>query len=727
MSIPGLTQPQPQTTAARRRWRVGGMTLVLVLAGTISVIVLNILAAKPALRWDLTAAGEHRLSPRTAAVLARVSQPHEIIVAGPLSDRAAVDPEAWRRTRDVLARIGDESRAHISATIIDTGTGEGLRRYQDLLTRLAEREGPAATTQVETLSAAAATAEQLAAALEALSPKLQAIREAIPEDSPGAPANRAYFEQRAAEARVSARSLREIAGKAAQLLATPIDPLPLPDTEQAAGLLRPAFGEVHAGLAAIADNLRRFAGLPSAPAGGAADAARGLADEAARLRDQAGIARDALDRLPRLDLPRIASVLRSGSAVLVVGPAGKGLTAVEFGDILPPGSPGPSLVDRGRVAEELLSAAIASLVAPARPIVVLLHAQTRAAVERLPFFDAISQLLAMRGVDILLWPVAESDTPPPTTRLDPQGNRPVVYVVFNTAGFTGGPTGQTGQERLAKLARAIESLARDGKPLLLSVLPSNAPSYGDKDPTTAFLAPLGLEVDAGRPLLREFLTPEGRRVEAFQRLQPEAGDHPILRAIRGLPTRLEWPIPMRPASPAPPGITITPLYSAAAQGGAVLWAESQWLALFQVPISQHAGITNAPTPDSRDDTAGPWVLAAAVEVRRPAAEGGPASGAPQRLVVVGSNSWFTDPVLREPMQVEGRIVAANPGNAELFEAAVYWLAGQDDLIAQSATARAAPIIKAMPEGLQRMLQLLAIFGLPALVLAAGVVYRVWRG
>jgi hypothetical protein len=723
MSIPpGPAAPAigATTTAAQRRWRVGVMTLVLVLAATVSLVIVNLLAARMPVRWDVTLTGEHRLSPRTGAVLARVKERHEIVVAGPLSDRASIDPQARQRTQDVIAQLASSSRGLVTSTTIDTGSAEGLRKYQDLLTRLAGREADKAARQSEAVASAAATAVRLADQLEALSPRLQAVGAAVTPDSPSAGANKAYFEQRAAESRLSARGLRDISASVQKILQARLDPLPIPDTEQASALLRPALGDLQTGLASIVENIRKFAASESIPAP-ARDAARPLVEDIAKLRDETALARDALERLPRLDLLRIAGALRSGNAVLVIGPPAEGITALEFAALFPPPATGGggSRADYARSSEELLTTALGTLVNPARPIVVLLHAQTRAAMEKLPIFDAISERLAMRGIDLLLWPVVESSEPPSTARLDPSGARPVVYVCFNTAGFAGGKPGETGQERVAKLAKALDSLIDAGKSVLMSIMPSTAPSYGEKDATTAFLAQFGLEADSGRPILKERITPEGRRVEAFQILQPGPGDHPILAAVRGLPTRFEWPIPLHPISPAPDRTTVTPLYTVDDPNS---WAESQWLGLFQVPMSQHASVPNPPANDSsHDDSKGPWIVAAAAERTLPGLDH------PQRLVVVGSNSWFADPILREPMQIEGRVVAANPGNGELFEASVMWLARQDDLIAQSATARAAPIIVPLSQTTLLLLKLAASVGLPVLVLAAGAAYRVWRG
>jgi hypothetical protein len=186
--------------------------------------------------------------------------------------------------------------------------------------------------------------------------------------------------------------------------------------------------------------------------------------------------------------------------------------------------------------------------------------------------------------------------------------------------------------------------------------------------------------------------------------------------VRGLRTRFEWPVGLRILEDAH---RVTPLF---AVDDKATWGESQWLGYMQVPIGQHHQVPNPPSPDSpRDDTSGSWVLAAAAERIVPGLDH------PQRLVAIGSNIWFVDRIMADLDEADGRILPANPGNAELLEAAVYWLAGQDELIAQTPTARAVPLISDLSPGLLLALRLAAIGGLPALVLAFGAAWRVLRG
>jgi hypothetical protein len=728
MSAPHAPHAPHGRSMRGRRLRFAGLTLVLVLAATASLVIAIVLTGRHSARFDVTAMREHALSPRTEALLSGLSGGYEVVIAGPLKDPRTVDSRGLQRVADVLDQFKRAGREGLSVTytLIDTGSTSGVEAYSALLGRLAERDKEKIRVQTESVTLAIGGARELADGLEALAPRLLEVRKAIGDASPNAATNQAYFDQRAHEAGLSARALRDLAAKAEQALASrAATGFAIPDLEGAAGLLRGPLGDMETGLRTMAADLATF-GSAEGVTPVAAEGARGLAPEAARLRDRAALMRDALERMERIDLVRIANVLRSSSAVVVVGPPERGLTAIDFAELFPPPGTARGAVsaDLGRSAEELLSTAIAALAQPVKPIVVLVHGQTPGFFDKVSFFQLMMQRLAMRGIDIVMWETADETDPPSLARLDPRGERPVVYVVFNTASFASGGAGLNGAQRASRLGRAVAGLVQRGEAVLMSVFPSTFPAGGEPDPTTAWLEPMGIRVEAGRPLLRERSTPEGRRVDAWQVLRALPGEHAILGATKGLPTRLEWPVAIRTdtaleSGATKNGVTVTPLYRVEDSRA---WGESQWLGYMQVPISQHASVPTPPSNDSsRDEAKGPWDVAVAVERR---AQG---FDRPQRLLIVGSNTWFSDAVMAEGAEVDGRIVAANPGNAELLEAGIYWLAGQDSAIAQSATARAVPLIRPLDRGTLSLLRWLAIAGLPGAVLVLGAAWRVLRG
>src|SRR5690606_23568067 len=151
------------------------------------------IASRASVRLDVTATREHRLSPRTAALLERVTEPHEIVVAGNLS---GLDRLTAQRSRDVLDAPTHAS-PHIRVTTIDTATAKGLEEYDALLLRQAELSREALERMAGQVDGAAESAAWLADALEALSPALldagQEARTAAAGE-PGLAQLPAYFE-----------------------------------------------------------------------------------------------------------------------------------------------------------------------------------------------------------------------------------------------------------------------------------------------------------------------------------------------------------------------------------------------------------------------------------------------------------------------------------------------------------------------------------------------------
>lgn len=718
-------------TAGRRRARLGAMALALVAAATGSAVLLSWLGTRTAVRVDLTATGEHRLSPRTAGVVAGLAGGVELVLAGPLRDAGKMDPRAVERVRDVLGQIERAGRGRVRVTAIDTGSARGAAEYEALLSRLVEREGDRAGRAREGLASAAEAAGALAESMDALATRLLEIRALVPEAVELAAA-RTYLQTRAGESGASARALRELSERARSAVDEPTGGVAVPDVERVSGMLRGPLSDLRTGLDDIARNLSALSAFGAGP--GQAELpestramARVTGQSAGDLRDRASRALDGLDRLPRLDVLRVARVLERQSALLVIGPAegrGSGLTAVAMEDLMPAlGAGEVASAEVGRNAEELVGSALASLSEPNKPIVVVMHGQSRGFFDRVDLLSGLRRRLMLRGMDVVLWETLAEAEPPALTRLDPSGTRPVVYVALNTANFAGGGRpGESGPERVSRLGAAIRQVVDRGEPLLLNLYPNTGPTFGEVDPTAAVLPEFGLSGLTGRVVLRERSTPEGRRVEAWQRLTAVEGSGAagsvggaILGAVRGLPTRFEWPVAIEVGAGAE---RVGALYRVEEAGS---WNESQWLSFIQVPIAQHAGVPDPPRRDARDQVEGPFVVAVAAERPRPSGSGS------QRLVVVGSNSWFLTPVLEEAGLVDGRVALSNPGNAELLEASVYWLAGQEGLIGASATARAAPLVGAIDAGVLSLLRMGAVVVLPGGVLVLGLLWRWWRG
>lgn len=718
MPIPAAAATPP----ARTRVRFAATSAVLALATLVSVVLLNALAERFPVRADVTATREQGLSPRTAKLLGGLTGDYEIVVA---ADWRMIDRRASRRVRDVLDLFTRGSN-RVTATIIDVTTAAGSASYQRLLDRLARRDEPKVAAQIATIEAAARAAEHLAEALESLGPRVRGVRELIPPDAVGADANTRFFDEQGARCAAIGSQLRGVASAARLALESPMASLGVPDLDAAAEPLRRDLTNLEAGVRAVGESIRRFADAEAMPEA-ARDAARPLPAEFRVLRDNAAIHADALTRLGRVDAVRVARALQAAEAALVIGPPEAGVTAIPLAWLFPPGeaidAAGESLADMRRRNEELFATAIDSLARPVNPIVVLVHGWPHTLLDRTRAFSSLVERLGLRGIDVVEWPAALTRDPPNLLHLNPRGDRPVVYASFSDDAAKGTTGGTTGAQRAESLGDALARLADDGKPILLSVLPSVMPTQGLADRAVAILPLFGLRADSGRPLLTDGLTPTGRVVIPDHSLLARESDHPIAGAVRGLLTMFEWPVPLRvlPEAEAPRA-RVTPLYVLEDKDA---WAESEWLGLWTAaaPGTRRGTPATLPVKDStRDDGAGPWVVAAAAERDRPQ------GGGTQRLVAVGANTWFTDRVTtQQASRVDGRVAAASPGNIELFEAAVSWLAGQDDRIGASATARAVPLIRPLDPSTRALVRWGVIAGLPVLTLALGVLWRVWRG
>ncbi|MCC6659288.1 MAG: hypothetical protein IT437_00210 [Phycisphaerales bacterium] len=703
-------------STAARRTRYGLLAVVLIAAATVSLAIANLLASRYSTAWDVTATRAQELSPRTRNLLSELDAPYEIVLA---VDSRRVERSSREQVGDVLAAF-ERASPHLRATRIDTASAAGAAEYRSFLARLRDRDAAKIAAQTARVRETLDKTDDIARGLAALATPMLAVRDAMPEPDPAFTKNRDAFMKWAASAGDAAQSLAALTTAPRNALAATASTLGVPNLEPAVLPLRKYLTELEPGLADVAEKVRTFSkdGVAT-PA--ARDLARPIAAALEELRTRAALAADAL-RLERLDLARVAAVLETQEAAIVVGPPGKGVTAIPVSWLFPPvDTPGGMRADVGRRAEDLFAVAVESLARPAAPVVVLIHGTPSRAFTQAREYQGMIQRLGLRGIDLVEWATVLDPEPPSTREADPTGKRPVVYVVLSTSPLTSHQQ-YTGPARVEALGHAISRIVQDGAPLLLSITPSDLPTYGQKDPTVAALPLFGLEADSARPIIRAVLTPQGRQVAVDQALVAVPGPTPVHGAVKNLRTVLEWAIPLRPA-PGWAGPPPQPLYRVESNNGEA-WAESQWRDLWVTMHSTRgAALPELPTPDSsRDDTQGPWTVAATCS------RVAPSTGKPQRLVVIGANDWFQDGVTEAQAQnVDGRSVRAFPGNAELLEASIYWLAGQDERVAPSPTARAVAVIGPLGPGTRSALRWLVLAGLPGGALLLGAIWRAVRG
>lgn len=736
-------EPQRPTRSAKARRR-GALVLtgVAAIAGLAAVVMLNVLSLRFSYRFDVTATNEQSLSPRTERILDRVTEPVKIVIA---ADLTQADARVRSRLVDTL-RDFERDNAKVTSTIIDVSREDGRAQFKGVVRELAERDRDLLREQTAAIELARGSGAAIAAYLnDQLSAALLEVRSGVSPGTPESDRFRQALEQAAALARNTSRDLNEAAARTQELLGQTIEGEPVPATDRARDALAQGIDASVSQMGRLVGVLRALASSADAR-GPAADAAAALVPDLERRRDQANVVLESLRTLKRPDVLRVADALRAGSAAIVIGPRrsdASSVAAIDAQALLPDSAwvnqAGLAHADLSRRSEELLSTALGALVAPTRPIVVFVHSDPQAVLDRAPIIDLLRTRLNMRGIDTLEWFDAGNLPSPSITSLDPDRKRPVVYVVLppDSSSQAATPGGETGLQRAKGLVRTLEALVDDGRSVLLSINPSIAPSFGDTDPFASLLDRYGMTAETGRPIVTEGIVPVGR-VVASDRVVQSRGEselNPIPGAIKGLPVVLAWPIALSPkAAPTDTRVLQHPLLTITADDRT--WGESQWLAFWQTPRQQRGAGVNAPRYDKGSDMNEPgtawasvatarvapneYVVAAAIERSRIGSPG-------QRMVVVGANGWFMDAFTSQMLEVDGRRIPAYPGNVELFEAATMWLSGQDDLIAQSPSALSAPIVKPLSERQVRDLRIALMLGMPLLVLLVGAAYRLIRG
>ena len=736
------------STTRKRLTGLGISAFLLGLALVATAVVVGV-GDRYHARLDATTTRQQQLAPRTLAVLDRAAPLGEVEIVVAV-DAASLEPWSRRTVTDVLDLFAHAGRVRTSE--IDVGSAEGQTEFGRLLDRLIDREREGIDEHIAAMQQAASEAAAVATTLDQqITPALLALRDSLlntpsgvgtsstsgagvspaMQDSGGRdarptghPPTAEALEQWAAVTRASSQQLAAASTRAFAALTEPDPALPIPPLNDHEAALRDALQQRADELDALATGLAQLSdtGLGDASIGPAAEAISRVTRD---LRDRLAREIDALGRLPRLDVLRVAKALGAAEIALVIGPPGTGVTGIDIGTLYEPevvASDGSRLIGDVRFqAEELFGSAIAAVLSTARPIVVLTHGEAQPILGRAGFFRGIRQRLSRRGIDLAEWTASQDPGPPSLTDLDPDGVRPVVFVILSpdSSASARGEGDLAGPERASALGRAVALLLERREAVLVNLNPSVLPAYGEADPIVAPLAPLGLEPATGSPLLRSVADTRARLVQTELTLQSPEGTHPILRATANLPTTLSWPVPIRVGKDSP--WQTTPLL--VLEEDPAIWSESQWLGFWQTPRAQRGLVPNQPVFDEGIDTReGPWTVALAAQ--RGDQPEGVRSG---RVVVVGSNSWFADPIAFARQETDGRVALISPGNAELFEAAVLWLAGEDELIAQSAGARAMPLVGAMDAGTLSALRWLLVAGLPIGVLLLGIVWRMVRG
>jgi len=677
-------------------------TITLV-AATIACVMAGIIASRFPVRWDVTADRQYTLTQRTRAILTNLSGPVDVTIVA--------NTRAMNRTvRDQLFDLADtfttQSSGNVTTTIADVADSSTAQVISRLVARIADRESDQISSHRASIQDAVSRIDDLGSALESLDAPMRRVAAALadPNESARWSVGASALEPLVNDLRTAARELPPFANSS-------LAGSSIPEPDAAALAVKPVLQRVREGLGAVADQAGELASASNSPS--VRDAAGFVAQSARACAEKAASITDALGRLTPTKALEVARVLERAEAVVVVGPSGIVIRPIDA--LFASGAGASSRFSF--TGEEALIGAIGASATALPPILVLVHAEKEAVLTGsgapTPALAAVcGQTMAdivSRGWKLAEWHTVRTPVMPDRAAMNASDGQPIVWFVLGSPGAATGPDIQ----RTESLASGIGRLISQGEAVLVTLLPSDLPALGEADPIAEAVAPIGLMPDTGRPLVTKSQTPAGMMFSVDQVVPRADPGSAVGDAIGSMPTMLKLAIPITTQNVA--GVRWTPVLTV--PGSADTWAEANW----RVLGTKRASI-EPPTPDpSRDGVGGPWTICGSLE-RSSGAPGAPA----QRIVVVGGALWYADAYTHTTVEVSGRTALMFPGNAHLFQAAIAWLAHQDELIPSATDARDVPRIRALTDDQLNAIRWVLIAGVPSVALICGFLVRLGR-
>jgi hypothetical protein len=682
-----MTPPHAPKT---RRGVLYALNLVVFLAGVVTIaVVVNILAVEPGLRWrfDATKTRAYSLSAQTRRLLAELSGQWTIAL---VLDRGAMDPAVLRQVDEVLDRY-HEASPNLAVVRIDPTEPETLDQYEALLSRLQTLHRDRIAEFDDTLQEAGEAADLFAVFLQQQAGRLVGLRQAAAQDEPAL----GDIDQLLSVLALRVQQAEQVKVECKRALGVD-ENRALPDYETARSILVAAlagWGEEQFRLGQLLKGWLANDALGEAVRAFAADQRQ---EHERWARELAAVA-DPLKHLPPLEMGRIGRALEQGEAAIVLGPPGAAV--IPSAQLLPRfqrETPGVAFDQRFR-GDQVISAAIRSVLVEHMPLVVLAHAQEESMLLRraqnIDLVGAAAVLDASR-FDVAEWIVGQSDRPVG------KPGQPIVWIIVP-------PVSRVGVEPSASeqaLIEAARQLLDDGEAVMLNVHPSLLPTLGRPDPWGTMAARFGLEADTARVVFEQVaVSPDETSQERGQIVRDFPADHAIARAVHGQRTYLVLPVPVLCDVGAPAGVRQQVV--ARIEPSADRWLESAW----------------SRPPERLEGTGPRHVLEAPVPVVVTAEGLNAVTGRQQRFMLVGSGGWMLSYITDIATSVGGERVALEfPGNYELLLASVAWLAQRDELIAPSAVSQQVARLDGVTEPVKWVWGGIVVGGVPVACLVLGV-------
>ena len=647
-------------------WRRLGqwVNLIVFMLGILVIVaILNDFARMDFLRvrLDATKTRAYSLSPKTHNLLQEIQDEAGDWTIALLCTQDSIDPAVLRQIDELLKRYAEQAPGIQVQRIDPTRPRESGDAWDSLIKRLrslysgeVELYDHALDVGEQTYSELLHFAERHASLLQRIVPRL------------GSSADARTLQQRVGLFTLLSTQGTRVTEEVDKARAVGDDRL-IPQYEIARSILAQALHQRANELSETGAMFRRWRQSPEIDAVVRQYASSSLA-EYEGLAQSLLTASDTLVRLPELELTHIGDALSTGEAAVVVGPPGATVIPAEqlFPRInLRADQKGIVSFDRRFRGEQVISAAIRSLVMGEMPTVVFMHIEDGSLLRQTPQQQdvfAVAETLRASRYSVKEWRVGVEDKPVNDS------DQKTIWVVIPPPparvmqDITGGGSSKANSRNLIA---AVDQLLKDGEPVLLSIYPSLLPRLGQKDPWPPLLLPFGIEADTAHIILEQVRVSEDETsIVRGQSITHFDQDHVIARALNGRQTYFGLPVGLARRKNTLGDMTIETV--ASIQPSPERWRELDF---------RRTQVDLATLNDQQHfSKALPVVLAVERDHPRDSRR--------QRMIVVGSGGWMigntTDAVVSQGGQ---RVALINPGNTELLMASVAWLAGLDDLIA----------------------------------------------
>lgn len=658
------------------------------------VVVVNFFSQRPQLRamLDATKTRAYALSPQTQQLLEEIDSSGEDWTIAVILVEANADRAMRRQVDEVLRRFTDSSE-HITAVHIDPTDADTLDEYESLLAHLRliysdkiEAYNAALAPGIEAVKDFELFVEQRSGQLADLSRNISAD-DLIFND----------FQQLLGGFSLRTQQITQINKELTKSLRED-EARPIRDYETARSILVGALTVWADELMGIERLFAKWRAYPNVDPS-IKELANSTNGEYERLALKLIKIADPIKFLPELEIGTIGRQIERGEAAIVIGPEGAAL--IPSGQIFPQvqqrSQTGITFDQRFR-GEQMIAAAMRSLLVNPMPLVVFVHAEDQSLLQRRKMnIDLVgpASILKASRFDIKEWIVTLGDRP--TAKV----GQAVVWIVVPPpiplrTSFV------PSKEEYA-LIDSVKQLIVDGEMVMLNVAPSGMHKFDQRDPWQTVALAMGVEVDTSKVIFEQQIDQSGQSINLrTARITEFESEHPVSAAAHGLVTSLDLPLAITKATSGPIGIEYSKAAVVKAQENR--WLEDDW----------------AIDPSTIDKPNESQYFAEDITVIATTQRNNPVTRNTQRFVVIGSSGWLLSnrsDVVND--MGGGRVALVYPGNYELLLASVAWLSGHDEMIAPSAISQQIQTLSGITQGVKIWWRWITVVFLPCAALLFG--------